>query len=390
MKKDLSIVIATYNRIESLIKLIENINITLALCSFKYEIIISDNASTDSTQEYFSKTTDPKIKYFRNKTNIGFYKNFLNGLKKAEADLVWLSSDDDNIGEAEFFEEGIKNLQKKEADLVFGRLQKRSNSSIENSAIDRYNFQKTYTPSQYLDDWINIRERLSSSCFIYKKEIFLNAVLKYDKDTFFGGTIDYTLHYEIIKKSSKIIFIDKIAYTWTISRNNKSISGTHRSDLMWQMKNLFEFPNANFTPDRDYDVKFFNKYILYAIDAIKSSYYIGNNDIYFNKVFKWIKSHKLKNIYIFAKGEVGITLEYFLKQNDINIVKFIDDNINSEDCLSYGDFKSMQHLDKEAKGIIIATYKCSVDRKITNKLLEYQDTNTKVLSLISITEDTQV
>lgn len=43
-----------------------------------FELIISDNASTDATQqiclEYASK--DPKVRYYRNKTNLGAIKNF--------------------------------------------------------------------------------------------------------------------------------------------------------------------------------------------------------------------------------------------------------------------------------------------------------------------------
>lgn len=62
-----------------------------------FELIISDNASTDATQqiclEYASK--DPKIRYHRNTTNVGLIKNFnrVFGLSSGEY-FMWAGHDD--------------------------------------------------------------------------------------------------------------------------------------------------------------------------------------------------------------------------------------------------------------------------------------------------------
>jgi len=62
------------------------------------EIIISDNASTDSTQKIaklLSHTYPHIIKYYRNDTNIGFDRNIVEIFKKAKGMYVHILGDDD-------------------------------------------------------------------------------------------------------------------------------------------------------------------------------------------------------------------------------------------------------------------------------------------------------
>lgn len=61
------------------------------------ELVISDNASTDSTgeicREYASK--DRRIKYFRNPVNIGLCKNFRRAVTLATGEyFMWAAADD--------------------------------------------------------------------------------------------------------------------------------------------------------------------------------------------------------------------------------------------------------------------------------------------------------
>ena len=62
-----------------------------------FELIISDNASTDSTQiicEEFAKK-DPRIRYFRQKNNIGIFSNYKFVLKQSSCDYFqWVAVDD--------------------------------------------------------------------------------------------------------------------------------------------------------------------------------------------------------------------------------------------------------------------------------------------------------
>lgn len=97
----LSICIPTYNRAHYLKQCLDNI-----VCQFKdkkiknsIEIIISDNASTDNTAqiaEKFQKNFD-NIKYFQNEKNLGFDKNTINSVVKANGKYCWHIGDDDFI-----------------------------------------------------------------------------------------------------------------------------------------------------------------------------------------------------------------------------------------------------------------------------------------------------
>ncbi len=89
----LTIAIPTYNRASYLSECLESI---LPQMQEGMEILVSDNASTDNTEEVVkSYLAYPFITYYKNKKNIGMDGNFFNCLRKAKGDYVHLISDDD-------------------------------------------------------------------------------------------------------------------------------------------------------------------------------------------------------------------------------------------------------------------------------------------------------
>lgn len=89
-----SICIPTYNRAEYLSKSLESIVVQKEFLDGKVEVIISDNASTDSTQEvgmeYSSKY--PNVLYFKNEKNVQD-ANFPLALSRANGRLLKLCND---------------------------------------------------------------------------------------------------------------------------------------------------------------------------------------------------------------------------------------------------------------------------------------------------------
>lgn len=84
--------IPTYNRSKYLKEALESaLNQTYP----NIEIIVSDNTSTDNTQEMMQQYSNPKIKYFRHKENIGMVGNWNTCLEKANGRYFLLLSDDD-------------------------------------------------------------------------------------------------------------------------------------------------------------------------------------------------------------------------------------------------------------------------------------------------------
>lgn len=92
--KKLSICIPTYNRAKILDKTLFHIvsqNIS------HVEIIVSDNASVDETEEIVKKYKNYGIKYYKNTENYGVVYNFLKVLELTTSEYVTLLSDEDDI-----------------------------------------------------------------------------------------------------------------------------------------------------------------------------------------------------------------------------------------------------------------------------------------------------
>ncbi|EKD23710.1 MAG: glycosyl transferase family protein [uncultured bacterium] len=97
----LSICIPTYNRAHYLKDCLESV-----VCQFddeevyrQVEIVISDNASEDNTEELVKEYQRrfKNINYFKNKENIGFDLNVVNSVEKASGMYCWYMGDDDAI-----------------------------------------------------------------------------------------------------------------------------------------------------------------------------------------------------------------------------------------------------------------------------------------------------
>ena len=90
----LSICIPTYNRGKVLVK---NLNHLISFKSDEIEIVVSDNCSQDDTEGRIKKIRDPRIKYFRNRANLGFDENLLKCCERANGMYFFFLSDEDII-----------------------------------------------------------------------------------------------------------------------------------------------------------------------------------------------------------------------------------------------------------------------------------------------------
>ena len=100
MSKILSLAIPTFNRKDSLLRSLNNIsNQTDSIKKNLFEIVISDNCSTDQTGEVVSlwMTENPEInlKYNKNNSNYGYDINCHKAIEMSSGKYVWLISDDD-------------------------------------------------------------------------------------------------------------------------------------------------------------------------------------------------------------------------------------------------------------------------------------------------------
>jgi glycosyltransferase involved in cell wall biosynthesis len=90
-----------------------------------FELIITDNASTDATQDICSDYArrDPRIRYIRNKRNLGAAGNFNLGFARASGKYFKWCAHDDFIS-PNYLEQAVRCLEARpEAVVAFGRLQ---------------------------------------------------------------------------------------------------------------------------------------------------------------------------------------------------------------------------------------------------------------------------
>lgn len=94
MSPDVTIAIPTYNRIALLPRALES---ALNQKGGSIEIIISDDGSTDGTQEFLSKLSNEKVRCFTKEKNSGIHVNMNTCLDAARGNFFLLLSDDDYL-----------------------------------------------------------------------------------------------------------------------------------------------------------------------------------------------------------------------------------------------------------------------------------------------------
>ena len=111
MKPKISIIIPTYNRCDYLGQTIKS---ALAQDYENYEVVISDNCSSDNTPSVVAKyLKNKRVKYFKNHTNLGMVKNWHTALYKySTGDWFLILSDDDYLIDSQYLTKAVALMNK--------------------------------------------------------------------------------------------------------------------------------------------------------------------------------------------------------------------------------------------------------------------------------------
>lgn len=101
-----TVAIPTYNR-ASLLK--ECLEVVLRQTFQDFEVIVSDNCSPDDTTETVRAFSDPRIRYYRNESNLGAFANMNRCLELARGEYITIMHDDD-IYMPRFLEQEVRLL----------------------------------------------------------------------------------------------------------------------------------------------------------------------------------------------------------------------------------------------------------------------------------------
>lgn len=86
-KKILSICIPVYNQVDLVMNCLSKI---VQSSSDKFEVIVNDDGSTDPIEYKIKEFNDSRIKYFKNKRNLGHDRNIIQSFKRASSKYVFL------------------------------------------------------------------------------------------------------------------------------------------------------------------------------------------------------------------------------------------------------------------------------------------------------------
>ncbi len=108
-----SVIIPTYNRADFLSSCVNSV---LKQTFEDYELIISDDASTDRTKQYVESISDPRVVYVCNKTNRGVAATRNSALKISRGDYIaFLDDDDEWLPEKLSFQ--VEKIEKSPSDI---------------------------------------------------------------------------------------------------------------------------------------------------------------------------------------------------------------------------------------------------------------------------------
>lgn len=82
-----SFCIPVYNNSEGAVKIV---NALLSSPDTRFEVVVSDDASTDGVQELLAQIHDDRFRYFRNAQNLGAHKNWLHSLELGRGEWLYL------------------------------------------------------------------------------------------------------------------------------------------------------------------------------------------------------------------------------------------------------------------------------------------------------------
>ncbi len=268
MKPKISIIIPTYNRANYVEQTIES---ALAQDYENYEVIVSDNASTDSTTEVVNKyLKNDKFKYYKNETNIGMVKNWHKALYDySTGDWFLILSDDDYFIDNLYLTKAVELIKKSASvKMVY------SNGYIKNEASGEM-----------------LPTEIQFNNIVDGKQIFLNYLKEPEKPYFTLCNIIFNKAKALRLKAFENEFnigCDAELFLLLALENDVGIIQDHTTVYRYHPNNLSK------EKDKDWNLFLHNhEYILKPFMYAKSNKLLTNKELdtfLENAIFKYLKT----------------------------------------------------------------------------------------------------
>ncbi len=186
-------------------------------------IIVVDDASTDNTENILKKYREnSKIKYIRNKENLGRVKNYRNALYEISSSEYILNLDgDDWLLDSEYVEKAVDILRKNpDVACVTGNkvtFIERMGKYLDNSDIYNQTLDPIMTGDKYLYEYALNKVAFSHLSTLYRRVLAIN-------NNFYSKDITFTDGESIFRLicGRKIAYLPLAAGVWRIHQRNET------------------------------------------------------------------------------------------------------------------------------------------------------------------------
>lgn len=283
----ISIVVPVYNTEEYLKKCIDSI---LNQTYKNFEIIIINDCSKGNADEIIKSYKDKRIKYIKNKTNMGIGYNRNLGITKSKGDYICFIDSDDYIKE-DFLELMYNKCDNDNLDLCIcdynyvysnGKIRKFELESFQNTNLEETPkllidiplgpCNKMYRKSMITDNKIKFSEKLK-----YEDLSFVASTLFYSKNI---GKIDDALNYFSVHENSETTTRDEKVFD--IFKQLDIVKKIYKDEKNLYLNELIVSTIFNYTIQQRYqkDEKVANKFIDDAFNYLKDNNIDYRNSLY--------------------------------------------------------------------------------------------------------------
>jgi glycosyltransferase involved in cell wall biosynthesis len=303
-----SIIITSFNRSRYIGQAIDS---SLAQDYPNFEVVISDNASTDGTDELMAKYShDPRIKYYKNEVNIGMIPNFRKATEElAKGDYLTYISSDDFLINSSFLTEAMTLIRERE-NVVTVLSQNQTLNALTNTLkadMPAALFAQKYKKG--IDVFMSIPEKggFGWGGAIYNREIF-NSFHIFD---YTGITsLDFLVNNFLMLKGD-IAFISKPTYVWRLHGNQASQRNTAAATInnFGYITEPARYALENNIMDKAKLEKWKEDIVLHEAKYYSLRYMAINKNEY--KAFLQLLRDKFDTVYKKLKGDIKWNIQAF-------------------------------------------------------------------------------
>ena len=240
------------------------------------EVIIFDDCSTDDTAGVISKVQDSRVKFIRNRENVGYIQNFYNAIEACTGDFIFLA-DQDDVWEFDKVEKTLEVMKEYKCEAVctnFSLIDKNGSDlkTTEQFVSNRFFTELEKKNDRIIDlsfDYLMLGNVVQGATYCISKKT-RELYLKIDNRTLYH---DHQLLL-IASKIGKVCFLNEKLIRYRIHENNTSGFGTKTN--IFGLKRI-KFPKVEPSMvtflrqlNRESKVQHYFHYILYYYLRIPS------------------------------------------------------------------------------------------------------------------------